>query len=274
MATSKCWRGDGRAVSEEIVLTPNDAAVAAFLKLDVGRIALLLDFDGTLVDIAPRPDAVHVPDDLRDSLARLLGLTGGALGVVSGRPIRDIDAWFAPLKLPVVGGHGAEMRLRDDEIISAVAPLPVELRRKLAAAERFDPGILAEDKGYSMALHYRQAPAVAARLRAHIEAVCAEYPDELMEMLPGKALFEIKRTGVSKGEGVRALLAHAPFAGRTPVFIGDDETDKTLFALLPEFGGIGFSVDLDYDGLAGIFASPAAVRNVLQQLARAGVARR
>jgi len=88
-----------------------------------------------------------------------------------------------------------------------------------------------------------------------------------MEMLPGKALFEIKRPGVSKGEGVRALLAHVPFAGRTPVFIGDDETDKTLFALLPEFGGIGFSVDLDYAGLAGVFESPAAVRDALKRLA-------
>lgn len=255
-------------------MTSNDAAVAAFLKLDVSRIALLLDFDGTLVDIAPTPDAVHVPDDLCDSLARLLELTNGALAVVSGRPIRDIDAMFAPLKLPVVGGHGAEMRVRDDEIFSAVAPLPEALRRRLKAAEEFDPGILIEDKGYSVALHYRRAPAVATRLRAHIDAVCADFPGEPMEMLPGKALFEIKRPGVSKGEGVRTLLTHAPFAGRIPVFIGDDETDKTLFALLPEFGGIGFSVDLDYEGLAGVFSSPAAVRGALQRLSQTGAARR
>lgn len=255
-------------------MTPNDAAVAAFLKLDVNRIALLLDFDGTLVDIAPTPDAVHVPDDLCESLAQLLELTNGALAVVSGRPIRDIDAKFAPLRLPVVGGHGAEMRVRDDEIISAVAPLPEALRIRLKAAEEFDPGVLIEDKGYSVALHYRRAPAVAARLRAHIEAVCADFPTEPMEMLPGKALFEIKRPGVSKGEGVRALLTYAPFAGRTPVFIGDDETDKTLFALLPEFGGIGFSVDLDVEGLAGVFASPAAVRGALRKLAQMGAAGR
>ena len=249
-------------------MTPNDAAVAAFLKLDLARIALLLDFDGTLVDIAPTPDAVHVPDDLCDSLARLLALTGGAVAVVSGRPIRDIDAKFSPLKLPVVGGHGAEMRVTDDEIVSMAAPLPDALRRRLEAAEELDSGILVEDKGYSLALHYRGAPAMEARLRAHIEAARADFPGEPMEVLPGKALFEVKRPGVSKGEGVRALLTHAPFAGRTPVFIGDDETDKTLFALLPEFGGIGFSVDLDYEGLAGVFASPAAVRAALQQLAR------
>lgn len=255
-------------------MTPNDAAVAAFLKLDVSRIALLLDFDGTLVDIAPTPDAVHVPDDLCQSLARLMDLTGGAVAVVSGRPIHDIDAKFSPLKLPVVGGHGAEMRVHDDEIVSVAAPLPEDLRRRLKTAEEFDPGVLIEDKGYSVALHYRRAPAVAARLRVHIEAVCADFPGEPMEMLPGKALFEIKRPGVSKGEGVRALLAHAPFVGRTPVFIGDDETDKTLFALLPEFGGIGFSVDLDVEGLAGVFASPAAVRGALRALAQAGAAGR
>jgi trehalose 6-phosphate phosphatase len=247
--------------------TANDAAVAAFLKLDVNEIALLLDFDGTLVDIAATPDAVQVPEDLCQSLARLLDMTRGALAIVSGRPIRDIDAKFAPLKLPVVGGHGAEMRITDDEIVSAVTPLPDELRRRLKAAQDFDPGIVIEDKGYSVALHYRRAPAVAAQLSAHIDAVCADFPGEPMEMLPGKALFEIKRPGVSKGEGVRALLRHAPFAGRTPVFIGDDETDKTLFALLPEFGGIGFSVDLEYQGLAGIFASPAAVREALMWLA-------
>jgi trehalose 6-phosphate phosphatase len=255
------------------VVTPNDAAVAAFLKLDPRKIALLLDFDGTLVDIAPTPDAVHVPEDLCGSLARLLDLTDGALAVVSGRPIRDIDAQFSPLKLPVVGGHGAEMRVADDEIVSAVKPLPEALRRRLAAAATFDPGILIEDKGYSVALHYRRAPAMEARMRAHIETVCADFPGEPMEMLPGKALFEIKRPGVSKGEGVRALLTHAPFAGRTPVFIGDDETDKTLFALLPEFRGIGFSVDLDYEGLAGVFSSPAAVRGALRRLALSGAAR-
>ena len=135
----------------------NHAAIDDFAMLDPKRIALLLDFDGTLVDIAPTPDAVHVPEDLCRSLARLVGLTGGALAVVSGRPIRDIDAKFSPLKLPVVGGHGAEIRVRDDEIISTVAPLPAALRRKLAAADKFDPGILIEDKGYSVALHYRRA---------------------------------------------------------------------------------------------------------------------
>jgi len=151
--------------------------------------------------------------------------------------------------------------------------LPDALRDRLKAAGKLDPGILIEDKGYSVALHYRRAPAMEARLRAHIDAVRADFPDEPMEMLPGKALFEIKRPGVSKGEGVRALLTHAPFAGRTPVFIGDDETDKTLFALLPEFGGVGFSVDLDYDGLAGRFSSPAAVRDALQRLAQESAAR-
>ena len=214
-----------------------------------------------------------MPDDLRDSLARLLDLTGGALAVVSGRPIRDIDA---------------NLRRSSCRWSAAMAPRCACATTRSSARSRrcrttcgagwrrrkqFDPGILIEDKGYSVALHYRRAPAMEARLRAHIEAVCADFPDEPMEMLPGKALFEIKRPGVSKGEGVRALLTHAPFAGRTPVFIGDDETDKTLFALLPEFGGIGFSVDLDYEGLAGIFASPAAVRGALQRLAQSAAAR-
>ena len=107
----------------------NHAAIDDFATLDPKRIALLLDFDGTLVDIAPTPDAVHVPETLCDALARLLPALGGALALVSGRPIADLDRRFSPLKLPIVGGHGAEMRVREGKIVSAVAPLPEAFRR-------------------------------------------------------------------------------------------------------------------------------------------------
>ncbi|HEX5211541.1 MAG TPA: trehalose-phosphatase [Pseudolabrys sp.] len=245
----------------------NDAASNIFVEVDVRSIALLLDVDGTLIDIGPSPYAVHVADDLRQSLARLSRATGGALALVSGRPIADLDALFAPLKLPAVGGHGAELRLRAGEAARSVEPLSPDLRRHLAAAATPGSGIIVEDKGYSLALHYRQAPQHEDRLRSYIDAGRAAHPGEATEVLPGKAMLEVKRPDVSKGDGVRELMSRAPFAGRMPVFIGDDVTDESVFALLGDIGGKGFSVGRHFAGLAGIFDSPLDVRRALQRLA-------
>ena len=246
---------------------PSEAAAAIFAKLDLTAIALLLDVDGTLIDIAPTPDAVHVSAELRFSLARLLDATGGALVLVSGRPIADLDRLFAPLSPPAIGGHGAEMHLRGTTAIRCAEALPADLRRKLTAAATAGSGILIEDKGYSLALHYRNAPRREDALRAHIAAAIAAFPNEALEVLPGKAVFEVKRPGVNKGAAVRRLMTHAPFAGRKPVFVGDDVTDESVFALLPALGGIGFSVSGYVQGLAGMFTSPADVRSALQTLA-------
>ncbi len=245
----------------------NHATIGDFAALDLTQVALLFDFDGTLVDIAATPDAVHVSPNLCEALARLLQATGGALALVSGRPIADLDKRFSPLKLPIVGGHGAETRLREGEILSAAAPLPAALRERLAEGGRLDPGIVVEDKGYSLGLHYRQAPQCEQALSRHIAATLAAFPGEPVEMLPGKALFEIKRPGVSKGESVRKLMTHAPFAGRMPVFIGDDVTDESVFAALPALGGKGYAVGRHFPGVTGIFDSPDDVRAALRLLA-------
>jgi len=245
----------------------NHAALDDFAALDPAQICLLLDFDGTLVDIAPTPDAVHVPETLCDALARLLPALGGALALVSGRPIADLDRRFSPLKLPIVGGHGAEMRVREGKIVSAVAPLPEAFRRQLTEAQNLDPGIVVEDKGYSLALHYRKAPQCEEALRRHIDRVLAAFSGEAVEVLPGKALFEVKRPGVSKGESVRKLMQHAPFAGRMPVFVGDDVTDESVFAALPALGGKGYSVGRRFAGVSGIFDTPEDVRAALRRLA-------
>jgi trehalose 6-phosphate phosphatase len=249
------------------------AAIDDFAGLDTRSIALLLDVDGTLVDIAPSPHEVHVPDELCRSLARLLELAGGALALVSGRPIADLDRLFSPLKLPEIGGHGAEMRVRAGEVIPAAKALPQALRKLLAEAATPGSGIIVEDKGYSLALHFRNAPQQEGPLRAHIAAGRAAFPGEALEVLPGKAMFEVKRPGVSKGEAVRALMTHAPFAGRMPVFIGDDVTDESVFALLPELGGKGFSVGRHFANVTGIFESPDEVRAALRRLASKGRAR-
>jgi len=249
---------------------PSEAAAAIFAKLDLTAIALLLDVDGTLIDIAPTPDAVHVSAELRFSLARLLDATGGALVLVSGRPIADLDRLFAPLSPPAIGGHGAEMHLRGTTAIRCAEALPADLRRKLTAAATAGSDIRIEDKGYSLALHYRNAPEDKDSLRASIDEGRAAFPGEATEVQLGKFMFEVKRPGVSKGDAVRALMAQAPFAGRQPVFIGDDVTDESVFAVLPAMQGLGFSVGRQFTGLAGIFDSPSDFRRALKQLAARG----
>lgn len=251
----------------------NDAALDIFINLDVSSVALLFDVDGTLIEFGPSPNEVRVADELRASLAVLSQAAGGAVALVSGRPIADLDALFAPLKLPAIGGHGAEMRLLPGDAVTSIAPMSADLRRHLAGAATPGSGIIVEDKGYSLALHYRQAPQHEDRLRSHIAAGRAAYPGEATEVLPGKAMLEVKRPNVSKGEGVRDLMRRAPFAGRMPVFIGDDVTDESVFALLPDLGGKGFSVGRHFAGLAGVFASPLDVRHALQRLAAKAQAR-
>ena len=255
-------------------LIANGAVIDNFSRLDPKSIALLLDLDGTLIDIGPSPYEVHVSDGLRTSLSRLFDLTDGALALVSGRPIEGLDRLFTPLTLPAIGGHGAEMRMRGTRITRWALSLSPELRARLAEAATLRRGIVVEDKGYSLALHYRKAPQQEAWLLRHIAAACTAFPGELTEVLPGKAMFEIKRPGVNKGDGVREMMAHLPFAGRTPVFLGDDITDESVFAILPKLGGKGFSVGRQFDGLAGMFESPSLVRQALRRLANNGQAHR
>jgi trehalose 6-phosphate phosphatase len=245
----------------------NDVALDIFAGLDPKSIALLLDVDGTLIDIGSTPADVFVSDELRASIKHIYERTGGALALVSGRPIADLDRLFAPLKLPAIGGHGAETRVRGAEVTRWVMSLPQDLRRQLADAAMFDSGIVIEDKGYSLALHYRLAPQYEDRLRAHIAAGRAAHPGVATEVLPGKAMFEVKRPAVSKGDAVRELMLHPPFAGRVPVFIGDDITDESVFEAMPDLGGLGFSVSRHFTGLTGIFESPTQVRRALQRLA-------
>jgi trehalose 6-phosphate phosphatase len=242
-------------------------AFSVFTGLDLARTALLFDVDGTLIDLAPSPFEVDVPQSLKDSLLRLLDKTGGALALVSGRPIRDLDLLFAPLQLPAVGGHGAETRLHANEAPARIADLDAQLRRELVSAVAGNPELASEDKGYSVALHFRKAPQEEARIVSHVRQTLARFPHEQVEILPGKAMIEIKRTGVSKGHAVRALMQREPFAGRTPVFIGDDVTDESVFAVMPDLDGINFSVSRQFAGVQHVFPAPADVRRALARMA-------
>jgi trehalose 6-phosphate phosphatase len=235
----------------------------------IGECAVLLDIDGTLLDLAPTPREVWVPPGLAKTLKLLHEKTSGALALVSGRSLNDIDLIFAPDQFPAVGGHGAEMRIASDSEAVAVhaPPMDKELKRRLAAIAKLSPGILLEDKGYSLALHYRLAPHAEKAIYEAVSLIRADLPNAPIEVLPGKCVCEIKHSGFTKATGVRELMTHVPFRGRLPIFIGDDVTDESVFAIMPDFGGLAFSVGRRAQGVAGHFDEPRDVRAWLAHLA-------
>ena len=230
--------------------------------------AILLDIDGTLLDLAPTPREVWVPPGLAKTLNRLLERTSGALALVSGRSLNDIDLIFAPELFPAVGGHGAEMRIsQDSEAVATHAPpMDRELKRRLAAIAKLSPGILLEDKGYSLALHYRLAPHAEKAIYEAVSLIRADLPNAPIEVLPGKCVCEIKHSGFTKATGVLELMAHEPFKGRRPIFIGDDVTDEAVFGIMPDLGGLAFSVGRRATGVADHFDEPRDVREWLAHL--------
>src|SRR6266403_441058 len=230
--------------------------------------AILLDIDGTLLDLAPTPREVWVPPGLSTTLTHLLMRTSGALALVSGRSLNDIDLIFAPEQFPAVGGHGAEMRISTDSeaVATHAPPMDKELKRRLAAIAKLSPGILLEDKGYSLALHYRLAPHAEKAIYAAVSLIRADLPNAPIEVLPGKCVCEIKHAGFTKATGVRELMKREPFKGRRPLFIGDDVTDESVFGIMPDLGGLAFSVGRHATGVADYFDEPRDVREWLARL--------
>ena len=235
---------------------------------DLSRFAILLDVDGTLLDIAPTPQAVHVPETLPRTLATIRERVGGALALVSGRLIADIDTLFTPLRFPAVGGHGAELRPHGeaDTVDTRAFSLEPDLREALLAIASRHTGVIDEDKGSSIALHYRTAPKQGLGLVHDVKHVFATWSDPSIELLAGKAVLEIKHRGYNKGTGVRELMSLAPFNGRRPIFVGDDKTDEFAFAVMPEFDGIAISVGRRIAWVKECFDKPADVRAWLERL--------
>jgi trehalose 6-phosphate phosphatase len=248
--------------------TPDAVPVPQALAPHLSETAILLDIDGTLLELMPTPREVWVPPGLSNTLNRLVERTFGALALVSGRSLNDIDLIFAPDQFPAVGGHGAEMRLAPDSeaVASHAPPMDKELKRRLAAIAKLSPGILLEDKGYSLALHYRLAPHAEKAIFAAVSLIRADLPNAPIEVLPGKFVCEIKHSGFTKASGVRELMTHEPFRGRRPLFIGDDVTDETVFAIMPDMSGLAFSVGRRARGVNGHFDSPSDVREFLARL--------
>jgi trehalose 6-phosphate phosphatase len=202
-----------------------------------------LDLDGTLVDLAETPGGALAPADLSTLLARLHAENQGAVALVSGRPIAELDAMLGGLLLPAAGLHGLERRTVDGR---RMGPPPGSLHPEpawdaLTEQVARHPGLLAERKGVAFAIHYRRAPQLAGY--AHRLARAArERLGTAYEIQGGKRVVELRPVGADKGDAVRAFLAEPAFRDRTPVFIGDDRTDEAGFAAVDERGGISIKV--------------------------------
>lgn len=227
--------------------------------------ALFLDVDGTILDIAESPEEVCVPDELRGALESLHERLGGALALISGRTVDNLDRLFAPLRLPASGGHGVQWRACPGAVLHSetAASLAAPIRERLHSLARDHAGILAEDKGCSIALHYRAAPAAGQALASALRGLLSEPEAAGLRLLPGKMVFEVLAHACDKAQAIRRLLAQPPFVGRRPLFIGDDVTDEPALVMVSELGGLALSVGQLLPGARAAFADPAAVRAAL-----------
>jgi trehalose 6-phosphate phosphatase len=232
--------------------------------------ALFLDVDGTLLEIAPTPEAVRVPPGLPELLARLSRRFGGSLAIVSGRCIAEIDQMFHPFRFPAAGIHGIELRDARGELHYA-GLRDVDLdwaRAELLRFIRHHPGLILEDKGRALALHFRQVPELENEVLAVLGRVLPQLPAEA-HLQPGHCVVEIKSAVADKRTAIRRLLEEPPFAGRVPVFVGDDVTDHEGLAYVESAGGHAVFVGPAPRHVKGWLPDPAAVRAWLGTLADA-----
>jgi trehalose 6-phosphate phosphatase len=231
--------------------------------------ALFLDIDGTLLELAAHPAAVTVDLHLAHLLRGLYDETAGAVALISGRTVADADSLFAPLRLCVAGQHGAERRDFDGGLHVHAPPLDglrraAERLRRLVAAH---PGLVLEEKGMNVALHFRGAPLLEAELVPLLERLVSELGQDF-ELQAGKMVLEIKPTGRDKGTAIEEFMQEHPFRGRVPIFIGDDLTDEYGFALVNRLGGHSIKVGPGASAAQWHLADASAVRGWLDRLAR------
>lgn len=227
--------------------------------------ALFLDFDGTLADIAAQPHAVQVHPTVVPTLAALHDHLGGALAIVTGRTQADIDFFLNPLQLPLACEHGAQYRLGSG---AAGAVPPPDLAPVLAAVTPLvavHPDLLLEPKRAGFALHYRQAPELETLCQATLARALQGVAG--VELMQGKCVLEVKPAGANKGRAIADFMRQAPFAGRVPVFVGDDVTDEAGFVATQALGGIAVKVGRGPSAAQVFCDGPAAVREWLHQFA-------
>lgn len=230
--------------------------------------AVFLDIDGTLLDLAPAPDAVHVDPALATLLPKVRSSLGGALALITGRSITDADRLFPGLRMAVAGQHGCERRdARGTLYLHAPATATLETLRKLFIDfARTHEGLMLEDKGATLALHYRKAPQLASHVHKTLRETVAASGTKAYRLQAGKRLLELRPDNRDKGTAIADFMAERPFKGRCPVFIGDDRADEHGFALINAIGG--WSVKVGPGGTCARYRLPdvAAVRTWLAAL--------
>lgn len=243
---------------QETSTNPNTPALPRI----TSRSALFLDFDGTLAELAPQPEAVQVAAGLITTLRQLAVQLNGALAIVSGRRLQELDGFLAPLQLTAAAEHGSQCRLASGEIVKLAAPDLTEVVRRLQQLAARHPGLRVEVKSAAVALHYRHAPELQALCRQTMAAAASS--TDGVELLQGKCVLEIKPAGISKGTAIAAFMARPPFAARQPLFAGDDVTDEAGFSAVQHLGGHGIKVGDGVTLANHRCASPASLRQWLQ----------
>lgn len=243
-----------------------------FTKLPEPRLdwALFLDFDGSLVDIAPTPESIDVPETLPPLLAALREALGDAVAIVTGRPIAQIDDFLGAVVPAVAGLHGFERRAADGAIVRPTRPsrCPRSVRESLREFAARHRGVFVEDKKFAVALHYRLDPSLMDACRDAVNAALAGETED-WQVVEGKFVFDVKPRAVTKGDAVEAFMREAPFRGRTPVFCGDDVTDEDGFAVVNARDGVSVRVGRGGEGPATRAAAQAdTVGELLDWLGR------
>ena len=230
--------------------------------------AVFFDLDGTLIEIAQRPDEVTRSARLDALLAYLPAATGNAVAIVSGRTVADLDRLLAPHRLPVAGIHGLERRRADGTVTRAQVALDwvQGARDAMGRFAETHPGLLLENKGASLALHYRSRPELEDAVQQFVADL--DLP-VAAERLQGRKVMEIKPRQMNKGTAIRGYMSEPPFAGRTPVFAGDDVTDESGFTVVNELGGVSVKVGAGNTASTAAHWSLPGVSDVLDWLTEA-----
>jgi trehalose 6-phosphate phosphatase len=259
MSTTEHTLGAGDPTSEEIV---QDLVAVAPPQTS----AYFFDVDGTLLELRRRPEEVVADEHLRGLLMRLHGAACGAVALVSGRSIADLDRIFEPLSLPTAGLHGADIRFPDGARQVPRSDLMDEVRPSVATFAEAHTGVWLEDKGATLAIHFRERPELAGEVLAFLSQFQQGRDLAVQE---GKMVVELKSAAFDKGTAIKALMARAPFEGRLPVFIGDDLTDEHGFAEVQRAGGVAIRIGVpDVPTKARLhMPDPAHLRERLRELA-------
>jgi trehalose 6-phosphate phosphatase len=230
--------------------------------------ALFLDIDGTLLEYATRPDEVRVDAELIRALPSVAAHLDNALALITGRSITGVDRLFPTLRLAVAGQHGSERRAADGTI-HRHSPDPEifsRLQQSLETLAQRHPGLLLENKGSTLALHYREAPQLAAHVHRVLRAIVPSLGNGSFDLQPGERMLEVRQRGLHKGTAIGEFMREPPFAGRRPVFVGDDKADEYGFEVIDRQGGWSIKVGRGKSGARYRLKDTAAVRQWLLSL--------